>query len=95
MMKDEFKALVSRAFTHEEYEAIEKVYTFHPSVRDVGGKEQIARLFDDFGIRVILDMLPTAVRAEEIQAERARGLRLVAEADNEMEMLKNWPGSLR
>lgn len=69
MTKQEFESRATRGFTDTEYKIIEKVYTFHPSVDPVKGKDQIADLFSIFGMRVILDMLPTAEKAEKLEAE--------------------------
>ena len=51
MTKQEFKALTKRDFTDKEYETIETVYTFHPSISETEGRKQIANLFDNFGFR--------------------------------------------
>ena len=69
MTVQEFQERANRPFTKEDYEIIEKVYMFHPSVDPVKGKDQIAELFNIFGMRVILDMLPTAKKAEELDDE--------------------------
>jgi len=87
MTKQEFRALTKRDFTDEEYEIIEIVYTFHPSISETEGKMQIANLFDNFGFRVIADMLPTAVKAreyEELIVEKKHELEELLEAYNEL-----------
>jgi len=87
MMKQEFKALTKRDFTDEEYEIIEIVYTFHPSISETEGKKQIAHLFDNFGFRIIADMLPTAVKAreyEELIAKKRHELEELQKAYNEL-----------
>jgi len=92
MTKQEFKALTKRDFTDEEYEIIEIVYTFHPSISETEGKKQIAHLFDNFGFRIIVDMLPTAVKTreyEELIAKKIHELEELQKAHNE---LKN-PGA--
>jgi len=73
MTKQEFKALTKRDFTDKEYETIETVYTFH--------------LFDNFGFRIIADMLPTAVKAREYEgliAKKRHELEELQEAYNEL-----------
>ena len=87
MTKQEFRALTKRDFTDEEYEIIEIVYTFHPSISETEGKMQIANLFDNFGFRIIADMLPTAVKAreyEELIVEKKHELEELLEAYNEL-----------
>lgn len=69
MTAAEFASRTNRTFTTEEYEKIEKVYTFHPCIDPAKGKDQIADLYETFGMRIILDMLPTAEKAEKIEDE--------------------------
>ena len=66
MMKEEFEKLVTRPFTASEYKEIEYVYNYHPSIEN---KAQIASLYDEFGMRIIRDMQPTAEKAEEYESE--------------------------
>ena len=53
--------------TDSEYDIIEIVYEFHPSIHEVRGKEQIAWLYSTFGMAVINDMLPRAIKARELE----------------------------
>lgn len=39
--------------TDNQYKDIEYVYTWHPSIDEVKGKDQIAKLWDIGGIRII------------------------------------------
>lgn len=74
--------------TNEDYKVVEYVYNFHPAIKEVGGKDQIAELWVHFGMRVIRDMVPTAKRAEELEAQ-IRHLRIeLDKARDEMEALK-------
>lgn len=50
-----------------DYEIIEIVYTFHPSISETRGKEQIALLYATFGMTVINDMLPHAIKVRELE----------------------------
>ena len=61
----------TRKPTDSEYKDIEYVYAFHPSIGGSGheGQEQIARLYSEFGMRIIRDMLPTANEAERLNTE--------------------------
>ena len=52
-----------------EYRDLEFVYTWHPSIDAVNGKKQIAYIFNEFGMQLIRDMLPTAVALEEAEQE--------------------------
>lgn len=67
MNRQEFDELTTRKCTDEEYKVIEIVYAFHPSIDESKGKKQIATLFDGFGMRIIADMLPTAIKARGFQ----------------------------
>lgn len=57
--------------TNSEYKEIERVYASHPSISESGheGQEQIARLYSEFGMRIIRDMIPTAEKAERLRTE--------------------------
>lgn len=57
--------------TAEEYDAINLVYDYHPSISRNNGKDQIARLYTTFGMRIIMDMKETAKRSEEILSRKA------------------------
>lgn len=53
--------------TDKQYADIEYVYTWHPSIDEVEGKDQIAKLWDIGGIRIIMDMKPTAEKAQALE----------------------------
>ncbi len=54
-----------------EYEIIEQVYAHHPSISSVNGKSEIAAIYNlPGGMRIIRDMLPTAIKAREIEDHR-------------------------
>lgn len=69
MTKSEFESRIENSVSNKDYEIIEKVYTYHPSVSETKGKEEIAYIYRNFGMRVIKDMLATAKEVEEIQTE--------------------------
>ncbi len=60
MNKQEFEKLTNSSVSNENYAIIEKVYTWHPSIPEVNGKEVIAQLYSLGGIEVMKDMLPKA-----------------------------------
>ena len=66
MMKEEFEKLIGKTINQSDYELIDFVYTFHPSIKDVGGKDQIAHLYQDYGMRIIKDMIPTATEGRNL-----------------------------
>lgn len=68
MMKNEFEKLIGKTVSDEEYGTIEYVYTYHPAISETEGKAQIARLYTDYGMTVIEDMVERAGKME--MAER-------------------------
>lgn len=70
MLKEEFEERVGRAVTAQEFNIINEVYVFHPSISDTEGKDQMAELYNRFGFMLILDMYPTAKKAEEYYNRR-------------------------
>lgn len=74
MMKEEFMAELRKIgyganVSDDEYREIEYVYTWHPSICDVGGKAQIAALYAHGGILVIRDMAARAKKAESMDGK--------------------------
>ena len=67
MTKQEFQNRISKDLTQAEYDIIEKVYAFHPSISNVNGKDQVEQLYNLLGMAIFYDMLPTAHRAMEIE----------------------------
>lgn len=59
-----------RVFTEEEYSKIEFVYVWHPAIAAVGGKRQIAILWQEFGMGLINDMYPVAKDMKERENKR-------------------------
>ena len=88
MTKQEFTARTENPVSDKDYEIIEYVYTYHPSIDPVKGKDQIAKLYETFGMRIIIDMIPTAEKAKHYEDEiRALMLKL-DRIKNEYEALK-------
>ena len=84
MMKQEFEARIKATVTAEDYEVIEKVYTFHPIIDEVDGKDQIAKLYAIGGMALINDMVPRAEEAQRIENEIFRCRREVEEAQRNL-----------
>lgn len=78
MTKQEFEERLNKTVNSTDYEKIEEVYEYHPSISETDGKDQIAYLFKTFGMRIITDMLPTARKAKELE-EKIRQARLTLE----------------
>lgn len=70
MMKEEFEQRIGREVSAEEYEMIEYVYTWHPLINAVYGKDQIAAIYNMPGGAVFVGhMLPVARKAEQYQRQ--------------------------
>ena len=70
MTRQEFNERCAVGVSDQEYKKIEFVYTWHPSISETQGKDQIAMLVATFGMRIIEDMLPTAEKAKELEDKR-------------------------
>ena len=68
MTKQEF---MNKVAEDTDYALIERVYTFHPAISETEGKRQIAELYVNFGMVLIMDMLPRA----EVMAKKESELR--------------------
>ena len=97
MNKQEFMSKVAEVAPKEkqipeipdqEYSIIEKVYTFHPAISETEGKRQIAELYVNFGMALIVDMVPRAElmakKEEELRAARAA----LRKAEEEIEEIR-------
>ena len=65
-MKSEFQERINRAISDRDYAIVETVYTWHPSIDSSTGKDQMAYIYNNFGMRIIHDMLPTAEKAKDL-----------------------------
>ncbi len=60
MNKNEFEERAKVTVTDQEYSIIDKVYTWHPSISNTEGKEQIVMLYKNFGMNFIQGMVEAA-----------------------------------
>lgn len=88
MTKQEFETRINGTVTATEYSIVEYVYTFHPSISNTEGKEQIASIYKIGGMRLIKDMIATAQRAEHLENE-------IRTATTNLNSLKNAYKSLK
>lgn len=54
MQKHEFEERIESAVSDEDYKLIEFVYQFHPVIRNVSGKDEVAELYKSFGMALLL-----------------------------------------
>lgn len=66
MQKEEFEDLVGQALSDMDYEIIETVYLYHPAIRDVSGKEEVAELYKSFGMTIFYDMFQRAKKNQDL-----------------------------
>lgn len=92
MTKQEFEERIGGTVSDENYSIIEKVYTFHPSISQTDGKDQIAQIYKIGGMVIILDMARTADKMAELDAEMRRAMALKDWIRDRIDYLKdgNW-----
>ena len=56
MQKHEFEERIESTVSDEDYKLIEFVYQFHPVIRNVSGKDEVAELYKSFGMALFRDM---------------------------------------
>ncbi|MTK05671.1 MAG: hypothetical protein F8N38_01095 [Hungatella sp.] len=69
MMKQEFEKLIHAEVSESDYNVIDYVYTWYPTVSETEGKNQIAELYVSFGMAIITDMVPRARKMEDLENE--------------------------
>lgn len=78
-----------RPFTEDDYVKIEYVYIWHPAIKDVGGKRQIAIIWQEFGMGMIDEMYPAAQEMGELLHKRDKAMKSVAEIDRDIRQIKD------
>lgn len=74
MMYQEFVSAIGHEIDWESWVKVEIVYQWHPAIDNVKGKKQIADLFTNFGMTIIEDMLPRAMKVQKYDSE-VRGIK--------------------
>ena len=87
MNKQEFENRIGGFISIEQYRDIEFVYTWHPSVHDVNGKDVIAQLYKLGGMRLIKDMMPTANAWRKLSIQRDELKAQIAVCEDAMNLL--------
>ena len=88
MTKQEFEERIGGTVSASQYDLIEEVYTFHPSISNTNGKDEIATIYKMFGMRLIYDMLPTAREAKRLDIEIQKATGLLSQLTSELRELK-------
>lgn len=89
MTKDEFESRIGREVSASEYAEIEYVYAWHPAIKNVEGKDQIAAIFNAGGMMVIRSMKEAAAMAETVEEELRAELRKVERLKGRLQRLKD------
>lgn len=79
MTKQEFEKRIGAEISQKDYSIVEHVYTWHPSINEVEGKEQIAELYKSFGMPIIKNMMEAANYAETLDRAMEQAQRQVEE----------------
>lgn len=79
---------VKAGISDNDYKSVEFVYTWHPAIDEVNGKDQIARIYVDFGMSVISDMVPRSRLMMEKETECMRIQSSLNELKCEIEDIK-------
>ena len=83
MQKAEFEERIEGQVSDEDYKLIEFVYQWHPVIRNVSGKDEVAELYKSFGMALFRDMEPRAKKAKEVE-EQMTSCRLEIETLTEL-----------
>lgn len=67
MMKSEFEARIGKRISDAEYEVVEFVYQYHPAIKNITGKDDVAELYTRFGVGIFREMSCMANRAMELE----------------------------
>ncbi len=71
-----------------DYRSVEFVYTWHPAISEVNGKDQIAKIYVDFGMSIISDMVSRSHIMREKETELMRLQSSINELKGDIEDLK-------
>ncbi len=89
MQKHEFEELIGETITDNQYQIIEEVYMWHPSIKNTSGKEEVAELYKSFGMTIFRDMHKRACRIRALEESIHVREREVRAIQREIEELKS------
>ncbi len=88
MMKQEFENLIGHPVSEKEYSTIEYVYTWYPKISETEGKGQIAKLYTEFGMPLIKDMVERAGKMEKLEGDLRRTQAQLTAIQDRIKMLR-------
>lgn len=74
MMKHEFEERAGVEISDQDYKIVETVYTWHPAIIEVGGKDQIVTLYKNGGMPLIKSMMEAANIMMDLEKERQQAM---------------------
>ncbi len=89
MIKKEFEERIGKTISDDDYKVVETVYTYHPVIDNVLGKDQIAELYKIGGMRVMRDMLGSAACAMQLENDISSLRQMLSEAESLYKALKD------
>lgn len=95
MMRNEFEKLISKTVSNEEYSTIEYVYTWYPTISETEGKAQIAKLYTDFGMPLIEDMVERSGKMEKAERDLQLFSKELGVAQNRVDVVMDRLKQLR
>ena len=87
MQKHEFEELIGQTVTDNQYQIIEEVCMWHPSIKNTSGKEEVAELYKSFGMTIFCDMHKRAFRIKMLEEVIQTRKREIAVMQREIEEL--------
>ena len=97
MNKEEFCNLTGTKYEgldEKDWNIINKVYAFHPMISDLNGKDEIAALYLQGGMGLMMDMAISASYIEDREAEVQRATvekeRIKKDFDEKLKALNAW-----
>ena len=69
MTRQEFENLAGVSVSVDDYKVIETVYVWHPCISEVNGKDEIVKLFQWGGMRIMHDMFWAATKTRDLREE--------------------------
>lgn len=88
MTKHEFEIRSGQEVTDDDYEIIEKVYTWHPVISETEGKEQIVTLYKTGGMPLINSMMEAASLMMDLEKEKNQAMGRLRKIHNRIRMMK-------
>ena len=88
MIKQEFEKLIHAEIDDGDYQTIEYVYTWYPTISETAGKNQIAKLYTDFGMPIIEDMVERAGKMEKLDGDLKSAQRQVTIVQDRIKQLR-------